>query len=353
MQDPKTLQDRKYARIFELLWQYSLASEGYTKTGLAFGRQLFASPCTQPRIYFSSCGRHHIDTRDSKSKTRSLTWHERDHSGHAYNKNPAAESDGLHPDLRWARFQTRVLSLPPEICRMIMDLTYMMTFGPRKVRPGIDAPTTNSFLSLDKESYHKYYELYWKRNTWAIDKGPTNPTMRFMTKAPFDTSTSDFSRQTPNNAALQIRRIELSFSKQDIMDFPASQKFTGLDGPDLSISPSHTLQLLRVCKECRSDLLQIWQDKFDRVAFLRLEHLTLDLADACSPNGEYLGFEIVQRLIPFYYGLPTNFEILAPTAGIGDDIRKIFTSMNTPGSRQDGGEVLTDYHGDYTNSVQQ
>ena len=281
---------------------------------------------------------------------RLVTWHQLNHCD-VHNKiRSDQEWKGRSSDRWWQRFQERVHNLPPEICNMIMDVVYT-SFGPRRVYPGIERPLTNIFLSLDKASVEIYHELYWSGNTWVVDEGPVNDAMRFMTQAPFNTSTTDFSRQTPNAAALQIRSIELSFSQKDLCSRTRLSRVDKPQTPDTAL-PGQKSPQLRQSSQCPSipeqsvsnikkyefDLYQIWQDKFDRIAFLNLQHLVLDLREAYAPAGEYIGVNAVQRLIPFYYGMPTDFQILAPSESLRDEIRKIFDALNasTPTGSRDG-----------------
>jgi hypothetical protein len=56
---------------------------------------------------------------------------------------------------------------------------------------------------------------------------------------------------------------------------------------------------------------------------------SLDLTEVYAPNGEFLGLETVQGLIPFVYGIPDEFRILARTEALVDQIREIFNRKNS------------------------
>ena len=244
-------------------------------------------------------------------------------------------------------FQERMMRMPPEICQMIMDIVFDEAFGPRRVHPHKDPPIMNIFLALNKQFYRKLRAQYWTKNTWVISKGPLNKTMRFMTEKPYNETTTEFSLQIPNKAALQIRFVELSFSNADTPDLPEWQQLAEQSaapcripspiGPITSNAPAET-QSLQVAErgtdraqrydDIQYQLIQTWQDKFDRVAMLNLRHLTLDFTEAYEPSGLHLGVYLVRRLIPFAYGIPADFKILAPDHWIETQIRDAFCVLN-------------------------
>ena len=247
-------------------------------------------------------------------------------------------------------FEAHMMRIPAEICQMIMDMIFEEAFGPRRVHPHKDPPIKNIFLALDKELYDKSFEQYWTKNTWVISKGPLNKTMRFMTEKPYNETTTEFSLQTPNKAALSIRSVELSFSNADTPDLNewhylarqrASAPYTTPIHFSLTIpAPSNETQsqnaqqnIARAKRAERYDeiqhqLIHTWQDKFDRVAMLNLRHLTLDFTEAYDPGGLSLGVNLVPRLIPFAHGMPADFKILAPNSRIETQIRDAFFTLN-------------------------
>lgn len=250
-------------------------------------------------------------------------------------------------------FQEQMKRIPAEICQIIMNMVFEEAFGPRMVHPHKDPPIMNIFLALDKEHYRKFHNQYWTKNTWVISKGPLNQTMRFMTEKPYTETTTDFSLQTPNKAALQIRCAELSFSNADTPDLcewqllaeqsPSSPCSTpDHSGPFSTSSSSSSADsqvqaaqqnIARMIRAQRYDdiqqqLIHTWQDKFDRVAMLNLRHLTLDFTEAYDPGGLYLGVYLVRRLIPFAHRMPADFKILAPDTWIERQIRDAFLVLN-------------------------
>lgn len=234
--------------------------------------------------------------------------------------------------LVWERLYNRLLELPPEIIQMIMDALFEDAFSLRKVYPHKDPSVANIFLALDQNLYHKYHKQYWSQNTWVIGKGSVHDTMRFMTEKPYNVLTTEFSRQMPNRAALKIQSAEMYFTKEDMresiqkqMSLVTTERGTILDKDLYPVLGSSTLG----CQAIKTELKQIWQDKFDRIAMLDLRHFTLNLTEAYGPDGEYLGIDAVLRLIPFVHGLPTDFQILAPSKALADEIRAIFEAMNT------------------------
>lgn len=232
--------------------------------------------------------------------------------------------------------QNRVRSLPSEIQRTIMDTLFEETFGPRNVHPQSDPSITNIFLSLNKKLYLKYSQIYWSKNTWIIGPGAANASMRFMTLPPYNLSTNEFSRQIPNNAALRIRRVVLRFSREDLSPPPHPRRITrhstSASGADFGSDSIHSFEMLdeyrRECKLVAEELKQIWQDKFDRVAFLELEHLTLDVTQAYAPDGVFLGVDAVRRALPFVHGMPLEFVVLARTRALEREVRGVVGGVN-------------------------
>ena len=246
-------------------------------------------------------------------------------------------------------FEERMLHIPAEICQMIMDMVFEEAFGPRKVHPHKDSSIMNIFLALNKELYRKFFEQYWTKNTWVVSKGPLHQTMRFMTEKPYNESTTEFSLQVPNKAALRIRVAELSFSNADTANLSEWQRLAIQSAlPQVVAGQSHPIttqasgvQSLETVQrdsgfqvraqrydEIQRQLIGTWQDKFDRIAMLNLLHLTLDFTEAFDPRGSYLGVRLVRRLIPFAHGMPGEFKILAPTNWLERQTREAFLVLN-------------------------
>ena len=247
-------------------------------------------------------------------------------------------------------FQEHMLRMPAEICQLIMDMMFEEAFGPRRVHPHKDPSVMNIFLALDKHLYRRVHEQYWSKNTWVISKGPLNKTMRFMTEKPYNDTTTEFSLQTPNKAALRIQSVELSFSNTDTLDLNDWYYLAQQSATDPYITPSHFSHTVQIpinesqapqifqsniariqwqrYDETQDQLIHTWQDKFDRVAMLNLRNLTLDFTEAYDRGGLFLGVDLVRRLIPFAYGMPANFKILAPDIWIEGQIRAAFLRLN-------------------------
>lgn len=246
-----------------------------------------------------------------------------------------ATENHVYSNTAWEQFQSKLLSLPPEVRQIIMDILYEDTFGPREVHSKTDAPVTEMFLSLDKQLYQKYSQTYWSKNSWIVGAGAANDSMRFMTLPPYNSSTTEFSRQVPNNAAFKIRHIELHFTKNDLSSPSRQRQMTRLStsAPPSNYGAKHTFNNLMneyktECQTLASELQQIWQDKFDRVAFLHLDRFTLDVTHAYAPDGAFLGVEVVRRLLPFVYGMPMDFRIVAPTGVLEAEVRGAFEDVN-------------------------
>ena len=229
-------------------------------------------------------------------------------------------------------FQEQMKRTPAEICQVIMDMVFEEAFGPRAVHPHRDPPIMNIFLSLDRDLYCRYHEQYWIKNTWIISKGPLNKTMRFMTEKPYNETTTEFSLQTPNKAALQIRSVQLSFSNADTPELPEWQQLARQSETPYII-PTRRQDAARLERAQRYDeiqrqLIHTWEDKFDRIAMLNLRHLTLDFTEAYDPRGSYLGVYLVRRLIPFAHGIPADFKILVPDSWLEWQTGDAFSVLN-------------------------
>ena len=263
---------------------------------------------------------------------------------------PYDDPDDLLPEQTACKdFQGHMMHIPAEICQMIMDMVFEEAFGPRKVHPHKDPPIMNVFLALNKDFYRRFHEQYWIKNTWVISKGPLNETMRFMTEKPYNDATTLFSLQTPNKGALQIQSAELSFSNADTADLSEWKQLAQEILPSCTTptpfssftSQHHEDQPTQVARQDRSrlerakryrdiqqQLMQTWQDKFDRIAMLNLRHLTLDFIETYEPTGLCLGVRLVHRLIPFQYGIPGDFQILAPDTRVQRQIHNAFLELN-------------------------
>ena len=243
------------------------------------------------------------------------------------------DRDDTSSDSSFDDLQDQCQRLPPEICGMIMDIILEDTFGPRTVHPYRDRTVANVFLALNRDLYRRQYQRYWSSNTWVVGKGSVNKTMLFMSERPFNMTATEYSRHRPNKAALNIRHVELCFSKEDAQgpeDWLQLLELTQDDTPTRISNPHSMLQAFRTqCEHFKSVALRTWRDKFERVAVLDLRHLTLDLTEAYAPNGEFLGIEAVQGLIPFAHGMPDEFRILARTGALVDQIRDIFNAKNS------------------------
>ncbi|KAL6717304.1 hypothetical protein ACLMJK_005219 [Lecanora helva] len=224
------------------------------------------------------------------------------------------------PDLPDA-LQQKVALLPPEISKMIMDALYKDIFGPKKLYPQKDRLSAKFFLALDRQMYKRWSNVYWSRNTWVIGQGSANDSMRFMTFPPYDSRVTEFSKQRPNDAAMSIRRVEICFCTEDLQCLQPAEKceIVAIESLD---------DIGSITKSLTADLIQIWQDKFDRIAFLDLDYLMLDFSKANAPDGAFLGATAVQRFLPFMFRMPAGFRIVAPTKALEDEIRRVFQKIN-------------------------
>ena len=248
-------------------------------------------------------------------------------------KNSALESDSQQAHVPLAvDFQDKISKLPPEICQIIMNMLFEEIFGPRMIHSRNESSMMKRFLALNKQLYRQYSHVYWSQNTWVVGEGHTNISMKFMTVPPFDNSITEFSRQRPNEAGLRIRRLELRFSPKDL-EAPYLATIDRKKGPRLNGFWEQVEQCHMDAKTATSYLLQIWQDKFDRVAFLDLDRLTLDFRDAYAPDGVFLGVTLAQHLMRFVYRMPTEMVTMAPTKAYEEEIRTVLKELNKSGGK--------------------
>jgi len=237
------------------------------------------------------------------------------------------------PPSSWDVSQEKMSTLPSEICKIIMDILFTDIFGPKRLHPKLDQSVMPIFLALSKQSYDKYRKVYWSQNTWIIGKGPVNDSMRFMTLAPYDASTTEFSKQKPNEAALTIRRAEVLFSKDDLQS-PQIVRAKEARGSQSNGEHEHREDCSTYyeidSKTFIASLVQIWQDKFDRIAFLGLDCLVLDFSQAYGPDASFLGVTAAQRFLPFIHRVPVELKIVAPTEMLEKEIRSVFQELNKP-----------------------
>ena len=232
----------------------------------------------------------------------------------------------------WTRLQWRASHLPAELCQMIMKAMLADVFGPKEVRPEKENSIINVCLALNMQLYCKYSDIYWSQNTWIVGSGPANDAMRFMTEKRYSSSETMFSKQQPNRAALRIRCIKVAFSIDDIGTSPEAFRGNRCGNAHSRLAlfePVNGRPFQTQSEAFKSRAFRVWQDKFDRLAMLHLERLSLDFTDTVLPDGEYVGLRAVEHFVPFAYGMPKHFKIFAPSEEISDGIRTLFVNMNS------------------------
>ena len=213
--------------------------------------------------------------------------------------------------------------LPAELCQLVLDFLLEDAFYRGRVYPSSAPMAGNILRALNKQLYSKYSQQYWSENVWVIGNGDANTSMRFMTLCQQQGYSTEFSRQIPNPAVWRIRHLELSFSKNDLR-CPYENARAGLQDTSRKVAPVEVPQAH--ANSCSRSLMEVWRDKLDRVALLDLKSLKLDLTEAYGPHqSEFMGFFAIQRLMPFVYGLPTDFQISAPTRAMERRIRREFS----------------------------
>ena len=81
--------------------------------------------------------------------------------------------------------------------------------------------------------------------------------------------------------------------------------------------------------EAEVHLLSTWSLKAQILFRLKLERLVLDVSEAFSPNGDFLGLKVARAVPQFHYGIPRHFEVIAPTQTLAKGVRRIIENLNT------------------------
>ena len=145
---------------------------------------------------------------------------------------------------------------------------------------------------------------------WVVDDGPPSVS-------------TDMLFQLPMLQLWNILSVSLRFTIYDL----SVQRKNPSDGfiRDVDQGLEEAMAQLSTHDDVVAQLKDIWHAKWEQVALLRLDSLTLDVTECFSPDREFLGFEVARTLPRFIHGLPKNFAVLAPTEASRIDILEILT----------------------------
>lgn len=75
-------------------------------------------------------------------------------------------------------------------------------------------------------------------------------------------------------------------------------------------------------------VLDSWYRKAVLLFDLNLDSLSLDVTDAYSPDSGFMGMKFARHAPPFTYGIPSNFEVIAPSSTIAKGIRQVIVDTD-------------------------
>lgn len=143
---------------------------------------------------------------------------------------------------------------------------------------------------------------------WVVDDGPPSVS-------------TDLIYRMPTLQVWNILGVQLRFTLKDL-SVEGGPLTTGvLTRADQGLEEA--IGRLSMNGNLVTELVKIWREKYNQIAVLRLESLIVDLTEAYSPDGEFLGVDVARSLPRFTHGCPRNFMVLAPNAKWEDDIYSI------------------------------
>ena len=81
-------------------------------------------------------------------------------------------------------------------------------------------------------------------------------------------------------------------------------------------------------QDIHDELLHSWYRKAFILFHINLENLIIDVSNAYSSDGEFLGMRFARTLPKFRYGVPFHFEVIAPSLTIAKGIRRVIEDLN-------------------------
>ena len=191
---------------------------------------------------------------------------------------------------------TRIHNFPDGLFDMIQETT----------SPNV----TMSLMQRLKGLPLELLEPIQRSTTWVIDNGPAYVSTDLIYRMP--------TLQMWNILAVFMRFTTHDLNDEAILGFNEIGKGTeqGLD---------EIMARLSIPGDLGTQLVNIWQSKYEQIAQLPLHSFTLDVTEAFGPDRTYLGLEVAQTLPKFSSGTPRNFNVLAPNEDVRDEILRILT----------------------------
>ena len=117
----------------------------------------------------------------------------------------------------------------------------------------------------------------------------------------------------PEQVRYNIRSVRLILSKDDV-----AKETSGLSKTQDLLEKFEGFQ--DYCRTTEDKLETIWREKAHAISRLKLNHLIIDISDAFSPSGEFLGLRIASSF-QFAHGIPERMEIIATSQVQADALR--------------------------------
>lgn len=198
-----------------------------------------------------------------------------------------------------------VHNLPPELFDMVLEEFLHAALGPRKLYIGDVRLYIRAFGALNRAMYAKHRGIFLSQSIWVMGEGSCQDTISFLNKMPV-------------SMVRCIRKIEMRFTRHDCVH-PSLDHYFVL--PDITTPSTDRLDcLLHYMKDCAklaSELLRTWFENFGAIKALeqRFDELVLDVSDAYGPDGDFLGRDFRNAILPptardFAGGTPVKFTVL-------------------------------------------
>ncbi|MCJ1395678.1 hypothetical protein MMC18_008564 [Xylographa bjoerkii] len=219
-----------------------------------------------------------------------------------------------------------IQALAQEIQDMILDILIKVSLNPGKVYFGntIGINVLPGLLKIPNHALHrKAVTTLFANNTWVLPRGEIREAGLLL--------------QLPYASLFSIKSMELTFNWNDAWSFSPGDrlKFINDKAAERRMSDEPVDKDL-LAQDYRTEhiawtneVLRIWNDKYDLLRGLPLEHLKLDFSAAYGMDDLFLGSPLVSLLLrTFTYGVPQHLDIVAPTKEFELIIRDIMGRKN-------------------------
>ncbi|MCJ1378720.1 hypothetical protein MMC17_001819 [Xylographa soralifera] len=221
---------------------------------------------------------------------------------------------------------SKIQALAQEIQDMILDFVIKVSLNPGRVYFGnrIGINVLPGLLKIPNHALHwKVVTTLFADNTWVLPRGGKPE--------------AELLLQLPQPSLFSIRSMELTFSWNDAWSFSPGDCLMFINNkgtePNMDNEPVDKDILAQDYHTERiawtNEVLRIWNDKYDLLRGLPLEHLKLDFSAANGMDDLLPDSPLVSLLLrTFTYGVPPHLEIVAPTTELEQIIRDIIRRKN-------------------------